>query len=309
MNRTINTPRALIQWGAEHFEQAGLVFAHGTDNALDESACLVMHALRIGYHQPDSTLDSQLTDDDRRRVMQLLERRVTTRKPAAYLTGEAWFAGLPFYVDERVLVPRSPVAELVEARFSPWLKPGQPDRVLDLCTGSGCIGIACARFFPEARVDLADLSREALDVAQINIGRHHLNERVRVIQSDIFSALQGQVYDIIVANPPYVPEEQMQQLASEFVHEPSMGLQGGADGLDIVVQILKGAASHLADHGILLVEVGNTQELLQARYPEVPFLWLDFEYGGNGVFLLDAVQLEQYQTVFNRVVSQRPVAG
>ncbi|MEN8206535.1 MAG: 50S ribosomal protein L3 N(5)-glutamine methyltransferase [Pseudomonadota bacterium] len=305
MNTVTNTPRALIQWGADRFEKAGLAFAHGTDNALDEAASLVLHTLQIGYDQPDAMLDKQITEADRLRVVQLLEQRISSRKPAAYLLREAWFAGMPFYVDERVLVPRSPIAELIEAQFMPWVNPEHTGRILDMCTGSGCIGIACAQAFPDATVDLSDLSRDALDVAQENINRHHLNNRVKVVQSDIFAALHGQVYDIIVANPPYVPAEEMQQLAAEFGHEPSMGLHAGTDGLDIIVQILKQAAGHLADNGILVAEVGHTQDLLLARYPEVPFMWPDFEHGGTGVFMLDAAQLEEYQPVFDQVAAVR----
>lgn len=304
-----NTPRTLIQWGADRFDKAGLVFAHGTDNALDEAACLVLHTLQIGYDQPDAVLDKQISEADRLRVVQLLEQRVSSRKPAAYLLGEAWFAGMPFYVDERVLVPRSPIAELIAAQFTPWVNPEHTGRILDMCTGSGCIGIACALAFPDAMVDLSDLSRDALDVAQENIKRHQLMDRVNAVQSDIFAALQGQVYDLIVANPPYVPEEEMQQLSAEFGHEPSMGLQAGTDGLDIIVQILKQAASHLADNGILVAEVGHTQDLLLARYPDVPFMWFDFEYGGTGVFMLDKTQLEYYQPLFDQVVSQRAETG
>ena len=309
MITTTNSPRALIQWGADRFDQAGLVFAHGTDNALDEAACLVMHALQIGYEQPDAVLDKQISAADRQRVLQLLEQRISSRKPAAYLLNEAWFAGMPFYVDERVLVPRSPIAELIEARFTPWINPQQIGRILDMCTGSGCIGIACAQAFPDATVDLSDLSGDALDVAQENIRRHQLMDRVNTIQSDIFAALQGQAYDIIVANPPYVPAEEMQQLPAEFGHEPSMGLQAGTDGLDIIVQILKQAAGHLAKNGILVAEVGHTQDGLLARYPEVPFMWLDFEYGGSGVFLLDKAQLETCQPQFDQVASQRAQTG
>jgi ribosomal protein L3 glutamine methyltransferase len=266
---------------------AGLVFAHGTDNALDEAACLVLHALQIGYDQPDAVLDQPISEADRQRVVQLLEQRITSRKPAAYLLNEAWFAGMPFYVDERVLVPRSPIAELIEARFTPWIHPEQVGRVLDMCTGSGCIGIACAQAFPDATVDLSDLSEDALDVAQENIKRHQLMDRVTAVQSDIFAA----------------------QLPAEFGHEPSLGLQAGTDGLDIIVQILRQAASHLADNGILVAEVGHSQDRLLARYPEVPFMWLDFEYGGSGVFLLDKVQLETCQPQLDQVASQGAKTG
>lgn len=305
MISAMNTPRALIHWGADRFREAGLVFAHGTDNALDEAACLVMHALQIGYDQPDAVLDEEITGADRLRVVQLLEQRMTSREPAAYLLHEAWFANLPFYVDERVLVPRSPIAELIDAQFMPWIKPGQVSKILDLCTGSGCIGIACAHAFPDATVDLTDLSVDALDVARKNIRRHHLKNRVGALQSDIFSALHGRVYDIIVANPPYVPAGEMQQLAPEFGHEPSMGLLAGSDGLDVVVHILKHAARHLDENGILIVEVGHTQEILVAQFPDVPFVWLEFEYGGNGVFMLEAAQLQYCQPLFDQVVLQR----
>jgi ribosomal protein L3 glutamine methyltransferase len=305
MMTATNTPRALIHWGADRFHEAGLVFAHGTDNALDEAACLVMHAMHIGYDQPDALLDEEISEADRLRVVQLLEQRVSSREPAAYLLHEAWFANRPFYVDKRVLVPRSPIAELIDARFMPWVNPQQTGRILDMCTGSGCIGIACAYAFPDATVDLTDLSSEALDVARENIRRHHLSDRVAALQSDIFSALHERVYDIIVANPPYVPAEEMQQLAPEFGHEPSLGLLAGSDGLDVVVQILQHAARHLDENGILVVEVGHTQDLLIAQYPEVAFMWLEFEYGGSGVFMLDAAQLEYYQPLFDQVVSQR----
>ena len=281
------------------------MFAHGTDNALDEAACLVMHALQIGYHQPDAALDEEITQAERLRVLQLLQRRISSREPAAYLLHEAWFANLPFYVDKRVLVPRSPIAELIDARFMPWVNPGQVGRILDMCTGSGCIGIACAHAFPDASVDLTDLSSDALDVARKNILRHHLADRIEAIQSDIFSALHGRVYDIIVANPPYVPAEEMQLLAPEFGHEPSLGLLAGPDGLDIVVQILTHAARHLDRNGILVVEVGHTEGLLVAQFPDVPFMWLEFEHGGSGVFMLEAAQLDHFQPLFNQVVSQR----
>ena len=305
MMTATNTARALIHWGADRFQQAGLVFAHGTDNALDEAACLVMHTLQIGYDQPDAVLDDEISEDDRRRVVQLLEQRISSREPAAYLLHQAWFARLPFYVDERVLIPRSPIAELIEAHFRPWVAPGQVKRILDMCSGSGCIGIACAHAFPEATVELTDLSGDALDVARENIRRHHLNDRVVALQSDVFSALHGRVYDIIVVNPPYVPAEEMQQLAPEFGHEPSMGLLAGSDGLDVIVQILKHAGRHLAGNGILVVEVGHTQEFLVAQFPDVPFMWLEFEFGGSGVFMLEASQLDDYQPLFDQAVLQR----
>jgi len=299
------TARDLIHRGAALFTRKGLTFAHGTDNAEDEAAALVLHTLGIGYDQPESVLDQPLSVAQCRRVESLLEARAATRKPAAYLLNEAWFAGLSFYVDERVLVPRSPIAELVEAGFYPWIEPQRVSRVLDLCTGSGCIAIAAALAFPGAVIDAADLSADALDVARINIQRHGLIGRVNPVESDVFSGLAGRVYDIIVSNPPYVPVQEMEYLALEFRHEPAQGLVAGFDGMDIVVRILRDAAVHLADHGILVVEVGHYRDILTALFPEVPFMWLDFEYGGEGVFLLDAGQLVACQESFNAVARKR----
>ncbi len=300
---TAQTARDLIQRGAAYFDAAGLGYHHGTDNALDEAASLVLYALHIGYEQPGEALGRRLSDAERTRVVDLLEQRVTTRKPAAYLIQEAWFAGLSFYVDERVLVPRSPLAELIEAQFAPWVNPAGVRRILDLCTGSGCIGIACAYYFPQADVTLSDLSPDALAVASINVDRHGLGQRISLLQSDVFSDLEDRRYDIIVSNPPYVPTAEMDILVAEFRHEPALGLAAGDAGLDIVLRILRDAASHLAASGILVVEVGNTQDMLVARFPDVPFTWLDFAYGGDGVFLLERDQLEQHQAVFDQAVS------
>lgn len=308
MKRPDKTPRALIHWGADRFDKAGLVYGHGTDNALDEAASLVLHTLKIGYDQPDTVLDVEVSETDYARVMELLEQRVTSRKPAAYLMDEAWFAGMPFYVDERVLVPRSPIAELIAARFGPWIDPDRVTGILDIGTGSGCIAIACAVAFTQAQVDAVDLSRDALDVARINTARHGLERRVQLIESDIFSALGARTYDIIVSNPPYVPREEVAQLADEYQHEPASGLIAGDDGLDIVVQILKYAARYLASDGILVVEAGHTHTALQTQYPEVPFIWLDFENGGAGVCLLEAARLAQHQETFDRVAQQRRTA-
>lgn len=303
------TARDLIQQGAALFTRKGLTFAHGTDNAEDEAAALVLHTLGIGYDQPESVLDQPLSAVQCKRVEALLEARAATRKPAAYLLNEAWFAGLPFYVDERVLVPRSPIAELVEAGFYPWMDPQRVSRVLDLCTGSGCIAIAAALAFPGAAIDAADLSADALAVARINIQRHGLEGRVNPVTSDVFSGLAGRVYDIIVSNPPYVPAQEMEHLALEFRHEPELGLVAGFDGMDIVVRILRDAAQHLAASGILVVEVGHYRDILTSLFPEVPFMWLDFEYGGEGVFLLDASQLAACQESFNAVARKRLQSG
>jgi len=305
MPEPMKTARDYIHWGAEMFTEAGLVFGHGTDTALDEAASLVLFALGIDYEQPDAVLDNVLDTAARVRVRELLEQRVSTGKPAAYLTHVAWFAGLPFYVDERVLVPRSPIAELVRAQFSPWIEPERVSQVLDLATGCGCIGIACAYAFPGAHVDVSDVSADALDVVRENIKRHKLQGRIQALAANVFDALPVKHYDIIVSNPPYVSQDEVRRLPQEYQHEPAAGLAAGADGLDIVVRILAGAADYLAANGILVAEVGLSQEALVALFPRVPFLWLDFDYGGEGVFLLDASQLQTYRGEFRKEALRR----
>jgi len=298
---SLNTVRDFIRWGASRFGEAGLVYGHGTDNALDESAALVLHALHLGMELPGDYLDAVLSETERQEVIHLIESRVSTRKPAAYLTHEAWFAGLPFYVDERVLVPRSPIAELITNRFTPWVVPERIDSLLDLCTGSGCIAIACACAFPDAHVLATDISGDALAVARENVARHELAHRVQLLESSLFERIGERRFDLIVSNPPYVPQPEVQQLPEEFRHEPVLGLSAGEDGLDVVVQILKNASQHLAKNGILVVEVGCSQETLVELYPEIAFLWLEFEQGGEGVFLLEQDQLRRYQQEFDRV--------
>lgn len=299
---SLKTLRDCVRWGVSRFHEAGLHYGHGTDNAMDEALLLVLHALHMDHSIPESYLDCRLTGEERRTVVELLERRFRERVPAAYLTGKAFFAGLEFYVNEQVLVPRSPIAELIESGFSPWLQPDGVGRVLDLCTGSGCIAIACAHAFPDASVDAVDISPGALEVCEINIGRHGLDDQVEAIRSDLFDGLQGRRYDLIVSNPPYVSLQEMQELPQEYHREPALGLEAGDDGLDLVARILAEAADHLEPDGILVVEVGNSEVALQQRYPGVPFLWLDFEYGGHGVFLLTADQLNEYQELFDQEV-------
>lgn len=289
-----------IRWGASRFNAAGLFFGHGTDNALDEAAHLVLAALHLPPDLPASYRDCRLTDDERVAIVNLFERRILERKPAAYLTYKAWFAGLEFYVDERVLVPRSPLAELVESGFEPWVEPTSVARVLDLCTGSGCIGIAAAFYLLDAEVDLADISPAALAVASRNVAAHGLAERVQILESDLFDGLEGRHYDVIVANPPYVPREELAALPPEYQREPSLGLAGGESGLDLVLRILRQSPSYLNEGGILVVEVGNSAETLERLFPEIPFLWIEFERGGEGVFLFNQTQLVEYQPLFER---------
>ncbi|MGB5064197.1 MAG: 50S ribosomal protein L3 N(5)-glutamine methyltransferase [Candidatus Competibacter sp.] len=290
----LHTIRDLIRWGASHMNEAGLHFGHGTDNAIDEAAALVLHALHLPPDLHAEYLQSRLTPAEKQAALRLLKRRITERKPAAYLTQRAWFMGLPFYVDERVLVPRSPLAELIERHFAPWLPDSRAvGGILDLGTGSGCIGLACAYAFPDARVDLVDISAEALEVARRNVDEHGLEDQVEVIQSDLFSALKGRHYDLIVSNPPYVGLEELDGLPAEYRHEPRLGLVAGAEGLDVVVEILRQAADYLNRDGLLIVEVGNAQYALCEMLPDVPFTWLEFEHGGQGVFLLNVAQLRR----------------
>ena len=294
-----------IRWGASQFRAAELSFAHGMASALDEASYLVLHTLHLPVDTPELYFASKLTQVEKQKVMDILERRIIERKPAAYLTHEAWFAGLPFYVDERVLVPRSPIAELIEKQFYPWIDETQVAHILDLCTGSGCIGIACAYAFPQAEVDLSDISTDAITVAKINIERHGVSAQVQALESDLFTKLSGKRYDLIVSNPPYVDAAEIAEMSSEFQHEPLLGLAAGIDGLDTVHQILTTAREHLTDHGILVVEVGNSQFALIEAYPTVAFQWLEFERGGDGIFLLTARQLDEYAEIFKAAVPKQ----
>jgi ribosomal protein L3 glutamine methyltransferase len=290
----LTTLRDYVRYAISCFNEAGLFFGHGTSGPLDEAAALVLHALHLPYDLPGGYFQSTLTRGEREKVIDLMDRRIRERKPLAYLTHEAPFAGQQFYVDERVLVPRSPIAELIEAEFSPWIEPDRVERILDLCTGSGCIAIACALAFPDAEVDAVDISAEALEVADINRQRLEVEDRVRTIRSDLFTALKGERYDIIVSNPPYVSSAEWQDLPVEFHAEPRLGLESGADGLDCVRRILAAAPDHLTDEGILIVEVGSAAEALVSAFPEVPFCWLEFERGGDGIFLLTAEQVRTF---------------
>lgn len=298
----LRTLRDYIRWAVSRFHAEELFFGHGTDNAWDEARQLVLGALHLPWEMADAYLDCRLEDGECVLLQDLLRRRIEDRVPAAYLVGEAWFCGLPFLVDERVLVPRSPIAELIDQRFAPWLAD-EPARILDLCTGSGCIGIACAYAFPEAEVVLADLSFDALEVANRNIERHGLEARVYTVQGDGFEGLPGQRFDLIVSNPPYVDAEDFADMPAEYHHEPVMGLACGNDGLDLVRRILAEAADHLNERGLLVVEVGNSQVHVAALYPEVDFTWLEFQRGGHGVFLLSAAQCREHQALFHKRLS------
>jgi ribosomal protein L3 glutamine methyltransferase len=291
---------ACIRWAARKLERAPLVYGHGTDNPWDEAAALVFAAAGWEHADAPEAYAWPLTAAARRRLARFVVRRVEERVPSAYLTGRTWFAGHEIRVDERVLVPRSPIAELIEARFAPFLggavvAPDEVRAVLDVGTGSGCIAIACAHAFPGARVDAVDVSPGALAVARDNVRRHRLGRRLKVVRSDLYGALKGRRYDIIVSNPPYVPTGDVDALPDEYRHEPRVGLDAGADGLDAVRRLLAGASAHLTARGLLVVEVGDTEENVRRAWPGVPFTWLAFERGGGGVFMLSRRELDAHR--------------
>jgi len=285
------TVEALIRYGAAEFERAGLAYGHGTDNALDEAAALAFHALGLDHADAADAYPRRPAAADVERVLSLYARRIAERVPAAYLMGRMWFAGLEFEVDGRVIVPRSPFAELVAAHFRPWIDPARVRRILDVGTGSGCIAIACAIAFPEATVDAVDLSPAALEVAARNVARHGVGDRLALHQGDVYAPLGGRRYDLIVSNPPYVSDAEMDALPQEYRHEPDMALRAGRDGLDVVRRLLAGAPAHLEPGGLLAVEVGDSDERLAAAFPRLPFTWLEFEHGGGGVFVINREQL------------------
>ena len=287
-----DTIRSIIDRVADEFGRAGLHFGHGTDNALDEAAWLVGHHAGIEPVDLEDHLGDTVSADTVKRIEETARARIQTRRPLAYLLHEAWFAGLKFLVDERVIVPRSLTAEFILERFEPWIEAGGVKTILDLCTGSGCMAIACANAFPQARIDAVDLSPEALEVARVNVEQHGLRERVRLVRSDLFERLDDRRYDIIVSNPPYVDAGDIAGMPAEFRHEPSLALAAGDDGLSVVNRILSVARQHLTGHGILVVEVGNSREALERAHPQLPFTWLTTLAGDESVFLLSVNQLK-----------------
>ncbi|MCW4149374.1 50S ribosomal protein L3 N(5)-glutamine methyltransferase [Halomonas sp. 18H] len=292
------TLRDCLRWATSEFHLAGLHYGHGTDSAWDEAVALTLGALHLPWNVDPGVLDARLLPMERARIVALVRERIASRRPLPYLLGEAFFAGVPFNVDERVLIPRSPIAELIEDGFDAWFPVEPPTRVLDLCAGSGCIGIATALYLPTSEVDLADVSPEALEVSRQNITRHDVGARVRAVIADLFDGLEGQCYDVIVSNPPYVDARDLAAMPREFHHEPSLALGAGADGLDIVRRILREARQYLSDDGVLIVEVGNSDHHLEAAFPEVPFMWLEFERGGQGVLALTAAELDAHAASF-----------
>ncbi len=300
----LHTIADYCRYGATLFNQAELFYGHGSENAFNDAYILVMYALSLPNDMNETLLTCRLVESEKQNVLALFNRRVEEQIPVPYITNIAYFAQLPFYVDERVLIPRSPLGELIENQFFPYIVPeNEPKRILDLCTGSGCIAIACASYFSSAEVDAVDLSIDALNVAQMNIENHGLSEQVIPIQSDVFSGVEGQSYDLIVTNPPYVDQQDIDSLPEEYQHEPEMGLGCGEDGLDIVRVILAQSAQYLTDTGLLFCEVGNSEIHVKALYSEVPFTWLNFERGGHGVFMLTKAQLVEYSAVFEAALN------
>ena len=305
-----HTVETLIRDLTRRFDVAGLHYGHGTDRALDEAAWLVFGALGRDHAAVPEIYARPISDSELRVVEQLAGRRVDERVPVAYLLGKAWFCGLEFVVDDRVLVPRSPLGELIEQRFAPWVAEESIDRALDLGTGSGCIAIAKTLAFPGAQVDAVDISPGALEVAKENRRRHDVESRLSLIQSDFFVALDPGVhgpYQLIVANPPYVDAEDMASLPEEYRHEPELGLASGADGLDSTLSILHDAPRFLAQDGVLIVEVGNSAAALTTLLPKLPFVWLEFEHGGDGVFLLTCRDLKDHADSIAVQMDQRHV--
>jgi ribosomal protein L3 glutamine methyltransferase len=294
-----------IRYGASRFSEAGLTFGHSHDNPIDEATHLVLAALHLPPDIPPAYGAGRLTTAERERVLALIERRVDERLPVAYLVGTTWFAGLKFKSDPRALVPRSPIAELIESGFAPWLDERHVERALDMCTGSGCIGIAMAEYNPEWRVDIADISDDALSLAGENIVFQHAESRVRAVKSDLFSGLAGERYDLIVSNPPYVTYDEYDALPAEYSHEPALGLTSGHDGLDLTLRMLDEAADHLTEDGLLIVEVGESEHALVALLPRVPFIWIEFKVGQMGIFALDRRDLIEHAAAIAAVRASR----
>ncbi|MBN8716630.1 50S ribosomal protein L3 N(5)-glutamine methyltransferase [Thermomonas sp.] len=304
MSQELQTIIDLIRYGASRFNAAGLTFGHSFDNALDEATQLTLHALHLPHDLPPAYGNARITEAEKEEVLALFLRRIEERIPACYLTGEAWFAGLSFKCDPRALVPRSPIAELIESGFQPWLGDREVRRALDLCTGSGCIAIAMAHYNPDWHVDGADISDDALALARENEARLHV-ENVRFLKSDLFSALQGERYDLIVTNPPYVTNGETDALPREYAHEPELGLRAGDDGLDLALRILRDAPLHLTEDGLLICEVGESERALVKLLPELPLAWVEFKVGQMGIFVAECADLIEHHASIARLADAR----
>jgi ribosomal protein L3 glutamine methyltransferase len=291
------TLRDWLRFTVSRFEEADIFFGHGTDNAYDEAVWLIMSALHLPHDTLNNFLDAVITESERKHLAHLIERRITERTPTAYLVREAWLRGYKFYVDERVIVPRSFIAELLEDGLAPWIEYAEMiESAADICTGSGCLGVLLADVFPNAEIDVVDISPDAIAVANINIANYGLQEQVRAIQSDMFTALAGKSYDLIISNPPYVDAPAMVALPQEYRNEPQMALGSGIAGLDHTHTLLRDAPRHLNDGGLLVVEIGHNRDALLEAYPDLPFTWLEVESGNEFVFLLTREQLLDSET-------------
>ena len=293
--KSLSTIRDFIRWGSSEFNRQGLSFGHGFVTALDEARYLTLHALALAPEWPDSYLDCVLTGEERERVIDILEQRLSSRKPAAYISHESWFCGLKFYVDERVLIPRSPISELIANHFEPWVDSTRVHRILDLCTGSGCIAIASQYMFEDVAVFASDISPDALEVARVNRHEHGLDDCLELYESDLFDHIPAQQFDLIVCNPPYVDAEDMSMLSDEFLSEPGIGLAAGEDGLALVDRILLQAGEFLSEQGVIFIELGNSQNAMMEKYAFLPMTWVDFEFGGSGVCCIQGQDIKQQQ--------------
>lgn len=293
MTTIFATPRDLLRYATTRFNTEKLFFGHGSAEAFDEAAYLILHTLKLPLDKLDPFLDARLLPDEIQRVLDVIERRATERVPAAYITNEAWLGTYQFYVDERTIVPRSYIAELIPDYFSPWVNnPEGIANVLELCTGSGCLAIMLADAFPDAQVDAVDISPDALEVARRNVETYKLEERVNLIQSDLYANVPAKKYDLIITNPPYVNSGSMTRLPQEYRHEPQIALDGGVDGMDLVRRIVAGAAERLTDEGLLIVEIGNEKAFAEAAFGDLGLTWLTTSQGDDMVFLLTADQLK-----------------
>lgn len=294
-----NTILDFLRFGLSEANTHNLYYGHGTDNAWDDLLALILGSLNLPFDINPLLLQAQLTCKEKEHLAKQISKRILDNIPVPYLTNTAHFCGLSFYVDERVLIPRSPIAELIQQQFSPWANPEKVHNILDLCTGSACIAIACQFAFPDAHVTAIDISPDALEVAAINCRKHNLEEAIDLIQSDCWTNVPNKPYDLIISNPPYVSSEEMQTLPAEYLHEPNLALEAKNEGLDIVEKILLKASRYLSPEGVLVVEVGNTEETVVEKFHKMPFTWLEFENGGQGVFLLTAEQLNETTNILS----------
>jgi ribosomal protein L3 glutamine methyltransferase len=304
MSQELFTIIDFIRYGASRFNAAGLSFGHSYDNALDEATQLVLHALHLPHDLSPAYGQAKLIHEEKEQVLALFQRRIDERVPACYLTGEAWFAGLSFKTDHRALVPRSPIAELIETSFEPWAGGREIQRVLDMCTGSGCIAIATAHYHPDWQVDAVDISEEAMALAKENIERLETTN-VRVLHSDLFAGLKGEVYDLIVTNPPYVTHAETDALPKEYSHEPELGLRAGDDGLDLALEILRDAPQHLSENGFLICEVGESEHALVKLLPQLPLAWVEFKVGQMGIFVVEREDLLMHHDAIKALAEAR----